>query len=515
MQTMNATPAAQYLRVSHGGRDYPLELQQTAIAKYAEQHNLAIISTYSDVGKSGLTMKERSGFRRLIQDVITGRAAYRAVLVYDISRWGRFQDTDEAAHYEFLCTSVGIAVHYCAEAFENNRTPHSLIQKSIRRLMAADYSRQLSIKCFRGQKRLAEYGFKMGGQAGYGFRRMVLGADGQAKHVLKTGEYKSLSADRIVLIPGPRKEINQVREIYREVIRDRKTPTAIAFSLNSRGAPWQYGREWSHYAVKDILTNPKYAGLNVWNRRAIKLHGHCVFNSPKEWVTRSQAYPPLIDMTTFERVQRILEEMAASRPEAELLSKLKEFLAQQGRLTQKMIDATSNLASAQAYRRRFGNLRRLYKLIGYQPEERFKKSDGLKRAKLFQERLVKNLRELYGQAIRVQGGTNNKGPILCLNGGLKIAVRVCSKVPNRSGVIRWRLYCGVGEQSQHFDLLCLLSDANNCFYRYYLVPPVSRLPEKRFFAANDDILASGLRLNNLANLRDAAICLLRSANSPF
>jgi DNA invertase Pin-like site-specific DNA recombinase len=125
MQTTSATPAAQYLRVSHGGRDYPLELQQAAIRKYAEQHNFAVNRTYSDVGKSGLTMRQRSGFRRLIRDVISGRAAYRAVLVYDISRWGRFQNTDEAAHYEFLCTSVGIPVHYCAEAFENDHSPQN------------------------------------------------------------------------------------------------------------------------------------------------------------------------------------------------------------------------------------------------------------------------------------------------------------------------------------------------------------------------------------------------------
>jgi DNA invertase Pin-like site-specific DNA recombinase len=512
---MRATPAAQYLRVSHGGRDYPLELQQAAIAKYAQRHNLAVISTYSDVGKSGLTMRLRSGFRRLIQDVITGRAAYRAVLVYDKSRWGRFQDTDEAAHYEFLCTSVGIPVHYCAEAFENDHTPQSLVQKALRRLMAADYSRQLSVKCFRGQKRLAEYGFKMGGPAGYGFRRMVLGADGRPKQVLKTGEYKSLSADRIILIPGPRKEVKEVREIYRRVVRERKTPTEIACFLNSRAVPWQYGREWSRYAVKDILTNPKYAGLNVWNRRAIKLHGRCVLNSSKEWVTRSQAFPPLIDMSTFERVQRILGEMAPSRPEAELLSKLKEFLAQQGRLTEKMIDATSNLASAWTYRRRFGSLRRLYTLIGYLPEERFKKSDGVKRTKLFQERLVKHLRELYGQTITVRRGIGDNRLMLRLEDRWTIAVRVCRKEPNRSGVIRWRLYWGVGEQSQDFDLVCLLNDANNCFYRYYLVPPVPCLPAKRFFAVNDDILTSGLRLNNLANLSDAASCLLRLAKSPF
>jgi DNA invertase Pin-like site-specific DNA recombinase len=37
------------------------------------------------------------------------------VLVYDVSRWGRFQDIDESAHYEFVCKQAGIKVAYCAE----------------------------------------------------------------------------------------------------------------------------------------------------------------------------------------------------------------------------------------------------------------------------------------------------------------------------------------------------------------------------------------------------------------
>lgn len=40
--------------------------------------------------------------------------------VYDVSRGGRFQDTDESAHYEFLCRRAEIAVPYCAEQFEND-----------------------------------------------------------------------------------------------------------------------------------------------------------------------------------------------------------------------------------------------------------------------------------------------------------------------------------------------------------------------------------------------------------
>jgi len=46
---------------------------------------------------------------------VSGHAAYKAILVYDVSRWGPFQDNDEAAHYEFLCKSTGVPVHYCAE----------------------------------------------------------------------------------------------------------------------------------------------------------------------------------------------------------------------------------------------------------------------------------------------------------------------------------------------------------------------------------------------------------------
>ena len=37
---------------------------------------------------------------------MAGAASYKAILVYDVSRRGRFQDTDESAHYEFLCKGV-------------------------------------------------------------------------------------------------------------------------------------------------------------------------------------------------------------------------------------------------------------------------------------------------------------------------------------------------------------------------------------------------------------------------
>src|SRR3546814_11500702 len=98
---------------------------------------------------------------------------FEAILVYDVSRWGRFQDPDEAAHYELRCKRAGIAVHYVAEQFENDGTIGSSIIKTVKRAMAGEYSRELSVKVFKGQCRLITLGYRQGGAAGFGLRRKI------------------------------------------------------------------------------------------------------------------------------------------------------------------------------------------------------------------------------------------------------------------------------------------------------------------------------------------------------
>src|SRR5436190_3930863 len=105
-------PVAQYLRMSTDHQQYSLDNQADAIARYAMEHDFQVVRTYSDAAKSGLRLKNRAGLKQLLHDVIEGLPEYRAVLVYDVSRWGRFQDMDEAAHYEYLCRSSGVPIHY-------------------------------------------------------------------------------------------------------------------------------------------------------------------------------------------------------------------------------------------------------------------------------------------------------------------------------------------------------------------------------------------------------------------
>jgi len=84
---------------------------------------------------------------------------------------------------------------YCAEQFENDGSPVSTIVKGVKRAMAGEYSRELSAKVFAGQCRLIELGYRQGGPAGYGLRRVLIDQNGGMKTELSRGEHKEL-ADR-------------------------------------------------------------------------------------------------------------------------------------------------------------------------------------------------------------------------------------------------------------------------------------------------------------------------------
>ena len=143
-----------------------IPFQKDAIRVYAENHRFEVIATYSDPGKSGIEIKHRPGLRKLIQDVVGGHVPFKVILVYDISRWGRFQDTDESAYYEFLCRKSGVPIHYCAEQFANDGTMPNAIMKALKRTMAAELSRELAVKVYAGQRRIAAQGFRLDGMPG-------------------------------------------------------------------------------------------------------------------------------------------------------------------------------------------------------------------------------------------------------------------------------------------------------------------------------------------------------------
>lgn len=236
--------AAQYVRMSTDYQRYSIENQAVIIAAYAQAHNLTIVRTYADKGESGLTSRNRSGLVQLLDDVRSGQAEFGHILVFDVSRWGRFQDIDESAHYEFICKQAGIKVAYCAEQFDNDGSLISNIVKNLKRVMAAEYSRELSAKVHAGQCRFARLGFNLGGHVGYALRRELVDEKFQSKGVLKSGDRKYLQTDHVRLRPGPPDEVAVVRWIF-EQFEKKKSETAIAGELNRRAVVSSTGRPWN------------------------------------------------------------------------------------------------------------------------------------------------------------------------------------------------------------------------------------------------------------------------------
>src|ERR1022692_2603060 len=298
--------AAAYVRMSTEHQQYSTSNQMDVIREYVKRRGMQIIKEYSDEGKSGLNIQGRDSLSQMIRDVQEGRAQYSSILVYDVSRWGRFQDADESAYYEYICRRAGISVHYCAEQFENDGSPMSTVMKSMKRTMAGEYSRELSSKVFQGACRLIQLGYKQGGTAGYGLRRMLIGQNGEKKTVLKMGEQKSLQTDRVVLVAGPEEEVLVVRGIYRAFLEECKLESEIAAGLNAQGLLTDFGRAWTRGTVHEVLTNEKYIGNNVYHRTSFKLKRKHVVNPPEKWIRAEGVFEGIVDPEIFFRVRKII-----------------------------------------------------------------------------------------------------------------------------------------------------------------------------------------------------------------
>jgi DNA invertase Pin-like site-specific DNA recombinase len=343
---------------------YSIDNQRAALQAYAKANGLTLIADYADAGRSGLTFAGRPSLGRLIEDVQASPPPFEVVLVYDVSRWGRFQDADESAYYEYICRRSGVAIIYCAEHFGEGASPTHAILKSIKRVMAAEYSRELSTKVFVGQCRLVELGYWQGAPAGFGLRRLLVSHAGVPKGVLSRGHRKGLPTDRVILVPGPADEVAVVRNIY-TLFLSGMGPTQIATDLNRRASLSPGGTPWTENRVDEILRNEKYAGHNVFNRRSARLSAKAVLNDRTLWIRADHAFEAIIDQAVFDQVQAAYAARRARYGDAAMLDQLRALLKTVGKLSDDIVAASPDTPCPAAYRAHFGSLRRAYLMIGY------------------------------------------------------------------------------------------------------------------------------------------------------
>ena len=381
---------------------------------------------------------------------------------------GRFQDADAGAYYEYICRRANIAVHYCAEQFENDGSLGATIIKSMKRAMAGEYSRELSVKVFAGQSRLIERGFRQGGPAGYGLRRMMVDQDANRKAELARGEQKGLQTDRVILVPGPVEEIDVVQQIYRLFVVAGQTEREIAATLNKEGLHTDLGRPWTRGTVHQILINEKYIGSNVWNRTSFKLKHRRVRNAPELWLRVPGAFKPIIDPPLFRAAQAIISERSRRFTDEEMLAGLRRLLDLHGYLSGLIIDEAEGLPSSSAYQSRFESLLRAYQLVGFLPDRdyRYITVNRLLR-RMHPEVVATTLAsiEALGGSVAIDPATD----LLTVNDEFTASVVIARCMTTPGGALRWKIRFDTGLRPD-ITVVLRMGPENEKPCDYYLFP---------------------------------------------
>ena len=464
-------PAAQYLRMSTEHQQYSIANQIAAIALYAAAHGMGIVRSFTDEGKSGTTIKGRIGLRELLEVVQSGTADFELILVYDVSRWGRFLDSDEAAHYEFLCKRAGIAVRYCAEQFENDDSTASNLLKALKRTMAGEYSRELSAKVSAGQRRLADMGWWQGGPPPFGMRRQIVGQNGDVKETLGPGEWKTVSTDRVVLVPGPKEEVETIQLAFDLYTKRRKTRYQISDILNRR----QYflgKRPWTVQKVRFLLTNPVYKGAYVYAKNHYGKHV-----PPEEWRIREHSFSAIITDKQWIRANELIREETKPLVDAAMLEGLRQLWKRAGRLNSKLIEAARNIPSAVAYKNHFGSLLEAYRRIGYPLPREFEHGHITRTMRRMRDAICNDI----CAQIRAVDGTAEPRPgpgTLVVNENVTLRVK-CTTGHFRRGKVRYgqMLWLLSFEKRRTEDILIIarLLPPHQTILDYFLVPAFSQL----------------------------------------
>jgi DNA invertase Pin-like site-specific DNA recombinase len=513
----NTAPrAAAYVRMSTDHQQFSIANQLQVISEYAVSHGIEIVRTYSDPARSGLTLQGRDALKQLIADVVSGQADFTTILVYDVSRWGRFQDTDESAHFEFICRKAGVAVEYCAEEFQNDGSALGALVKSIKRVMAAEYSRELSAKVARAQARLARLGFHQGGTAGFGLRRMLVDRDGVPKCMLKVGETKHLHDDRVILVPGPKEEIRIVRKIFRMYNEQGFSPTRIAQILNKQGYRTERGNSWGDDGVRGLLRCERFIGNLIYNISSYRLGQKRILNRKEQWVRIKGAIKPIIKTNDFAIAQKKLD-TGREIDDRDLLNHLTAVWCVTGHLSCVTMSRVPHTPAPNTYTRRFGSLENAFDILGYRRTHTYRYKDISNHLCRIDRELICNLTSIVPR----QGGTIRVHPesqVLEIDGGVRVGNVIVPFTKHRDyrnerAFRGWILRLEFFPSQSQLLLIVRMNLSNTKILDYHLVPRTV-VPGRSMRLTEATISQfSRYRLKSLSNFYEACRALSATQTS--
>lgn len=229
---------------------------------------------------------------------------FDAVVIYQTSRLAR--DRLHAALFERELRLVGVGIHYALGGGDPD-TPEGSLMIGMQQLWDEFEREKLARETKRGMREASEQGYRAGGRAPYGYRRV--------QHSMPTGHKGDRDKHRTTLEPDPNQAL-VVAEIFDLFIGKKLSPTAIADHLNRPGGPpspahvdssRNIRNHWAASTIRAMLKNPVYTGRIVWNRldfsEAKKSGGGAKRRAKEEWVVTDDAHLPIVTDAVFEAAQ--------------------------------------------------------------------------------------------------------------------------------------------------------------------------------------------------------------------
>ncbi|HBC94326.1 MAG TPA: hypothetical protein DCZ10_15865 [Pelotomaculum sp.] len=270
-----------YIRVStdeQAEQGISIPAQKSRLLAYCQSQGWEVFDFYVDDGYSGKDL-ERPAMQRLMTDAQDKK--FNAALVLKLDRLSRRQK-DVLYLLEDVFEPNEIGFKSATETFDTT-TPFG---KAAIGMMAvfAQLERETIVERVRmAKKESAKQGRFLGGIAAYGYRYNF--------------ELKVLEIDEI--------QAQIVRWIYDCYLEREYGYQSIGEKLEQRGVPGPTGKGWSKQEIRNILTNPLYAGL-VYHQGELYKGKH----------------PAIIDFEKWEEVQSLINGRGAIRASANIYSGL-------------------------------------------------------------------------------------------------------------------------------------------------------------------------------------------------
>ena len=204
---------------------------------------------------------------------------------------------------------------------------------------------------------------------------------------------------------------------------------------------------------------------------------------------------PIVSTEYFLKVQEIILARAKRFTDEEMLERLRQILAQHGRISGLLIDECDDLPSSASFRHRFGSLVRAYQLIGYTPDTDF---SFIEVNRFLRQKHPEIVQEVITQlaTLGVHVDRNPANELLVLDRELVVSLVLSRCLRTPGGASRWLVRF---EEAHRPDITIVarMDEANHGIKDYYLFPALDQVALRLRLAECNNALLDTYRFDDL------------------